>query len=101
MSYIKREVAWLWEHAKEDANGAVWCKKTGAPIQTAKVGRSIHDGIFANSGSGEVRQVIHMACAGCDPGKTPPRYGQPILESELTDNLKPPAKGTPPGGTTP
>lgn len=87
MSFIKREIDWLHEHARRDDDGAWWCKKTGKAIQTAVVGRSIHLAGMPLAGSGEVRSVVHIACAGCDPNKEPPRYGTPINESELVENV--------------
>jgi len=87
MTFIKSEVAWLKEHGSRDDDGAWWCKKTGKPIQTANVGRSIHTGIFRGAGSGEVRTVTHLACAGCEPRKKPPSLGTPIVETELTETI--------------
>lgn len=87
MTFIKSEVEWLKQHALRDEDGAWWCRKTGAPIQTAEVGRSIHLSIFPGAGSGEVRSVVHLACGTCDAGKVPPKYGTPINDNELTENV--------------
>jgi hypothetical protein len=87
MTFIKSEVDWLREHGSQDNDGAWWCKKTGKPIVTADVGRSIHHPGFAMAGSGEVRSVTHIACSSCDSTKKPPQYGAPIKENELTENI--------------
>lgn len=81
--FIKSEIAWLREHGKKDLKGAWTCRKTGKPINTADVGRSIHTGIFPGAGAGEVRTVTHLNCNACSPRKKPPRYGEPIEESLL------------------
>jgi len=85
VTFIKRELAWLHEHARRDADGAWWCKKTDKPISIAEIGRSIHYAGMHLAGSGEVRTVTHLACAGCEPDKKPPRYGEPITEEQLTE----------------
>ena len=85
MTFIKSELEWLKTHARQDDNGAWWCRKTNAPIAIANVGRSIHFPGLPGTGSGEVRAVTHFACSGCEPNKKPPRYGEPITEDKLTE----------------
>jgi hypothetical protein len=87
MTFIKSEVVWLHQHARQDRDGAWWCKKTGKPIATALIGRSIHMAGFSLAGSGEVRGVTHLACSSCDPNKKPPRYGEAIVETELIETI--------------
>lgn len=87
MTFIKREVEWLKQHARRDEDGAWWCKETGAPIQVAEVGRSIHFSFMPGAGSGEVRSVTHLACGKCDVGKVPPKHGTPINDNELVENF--------------
>lgn len=85
--FVKSEVEWLKQHGRCDGDGRWWCKKTGAAIAVAEVGRSIHDPRFVLAGSGEVRSITHMACQGCEPNKVPPRYGAPISEADLVSSI--------------
>jgi hypothetical protein len=80
---IRSEVAWLKEHA-ESKDGILRCKKTGADIGSVTVGRSIWHRPL-NAGSGEVRQVLHVACLECTPNAVPPAYGAPIYDDELVE----------------
>ncbi|MEK7536100.1 MAG: hypothetical protein AAB590_03770 [Patescibacteria group bacterium] len=81
---LKSDKKHMHKHAEmnEEKNG--WqCKKTKKPINTVRTGRSIHVAGFSG-GFGEVRQVDHLWCTGCD---TQPeiRYGEPIQENELVE----------------
>lgn len=75
---IKKEVAWLKEHA-EQALDDVWnCKISGEPIMEKHIGRS--------HGSGEVVSVGHLYCPYCEPNKTFPQDGTPIdYENEVIE----------------
>lgn len=85
LTLIKREVEWLNEHAEQRPGDKIWvCKKTKEPISNATVGRSIWIKPFTG-GSGEVRQVVHLACMKCTPNAEPPNYGTPIYEDELVE----------------
>jgi hypothetical protein len=86
--FIRSEVSWLKEHARSDDSGVWWCKKTGAPILIADVGRSIHFSGLRMAGSGEVRTITHLACKKCEPNKVPPRLGTPILDSEIAESIE-------------
>jgi hypothetical protein len=83
--YIKSEIEWLKSHGERDSDGKWWCKTTRKPILTAMVGRSIHWPGFHGAGGGEVRTVVHLACEGYDPDKTPPSHGTPIVEDQLVE----------------
>ena len=85
--FIKSEVVWLKNHAQPDAEGAWWCKTTKKPNQTAVVGRSLHFAEMRGAGSGEVRRITHLACAGCEPNKVPPEHGLPINDNELVERI--------------
>jgi hypothetical protein len=87
VTFIKSEVEWLKKHGRRDDKGSWWCKETGKPINTAIVGRSIHLAIMPGAGYGEVRQVVHLACSGCEPDKVPPELGTPIIDAELTETI--------------
>ncbi len=81
---IQTDLTWLDEHGVNDPKTGWTCKKTGADINAVRTGRSIHYfGISA--GGGEVRQVLHLYCTGCNPNFEPPPYGTPIQESALVE----------------
>jgi len=76
---------WLKEHA-ELRGDRYFCKKTGAEIKSCVVGRSIWIRPLSMAGTGEVRQVLHVACMACSPDATPPRYGEGIHDDELIES---------------
>lgn len=84
MPYIpKRDADWLKEHGEYKEGGWV-CQKTGKDINQVTVGRSIHIGKMMG-GFGEVRNVIHLYCTGCNPDFKPPTHGTPIQEGDLVE----------------
>lgn len=82
MAYVsKQDADWLKEHGMQSENGWM-CKKTGKPIYYSISKRSIHTHGL-NGGPGEVRDVMHLWCTGCNPNFQPPAHGTPIQENDL------------------
>lgn len=82
MPYIpKLDAEWLKAHGEQGKGGWV-CRKTGEPINQMTVGRSIHIAGMMG-GFGEVRDVMHLYCTGCNPDFKPPAHGTPIQEDDL------------------
>lgn len=79
----KSDRDWIIKHAEQRKSDGLWvCKTTGETIDVTVVGRSIWHRPFMG-GSGEVRQVGHLSCPGCNPNFTAPDPGTPIYGEEL------------------
>lgn len=82
-SIPETDAKWLKEHGEQGQGGWV-CKATGKSINQITTGRSIHvHGL--GGGFGEVRQVMHLYCTGCNPDFKPPEHGTPIQEGDLIE----------------
>ncbi len=85
MHVIKSQMDWLKEHARFHGSDKTWyCKITNKPMLVHPIGRSIWERPFSG-GFGEVRQVNHITCSGCDPNPNLPTHGRPIYEDELVE----------------
>ena len=80
---VLKDHEWCKEHAKIEEGGFWRCKKTGAEIMAQEIGRTLHDGPFPLSGSGQVPLVLHLHCPACDPDWKSPSYGTPIDPEEI------------------
>lgn len=82
--FILKDKKWFDEHGETDpVSGGMVCRRTGAPIQTLVIGRSIHQPLFPGAGFGDVWNVHHIFCTGCTPNFTGPEVGTPIVADEL------------------
>lgn len=84
MSWImKSDKNWVQQHG-ELKTGGWYCRQTKSPINQVTIGRSIHV-LGMPGGFGEVRQVKHLYCTGCNPHFQPPRHGTPVQEIDLVE----------------
>ena len=81
---VKSDLEWLEKHATwDDEEGAWKCNTTGEFVDAYSVGRSWWDGPGRCGGSGEVKQVLHLNCPGCNPDYKPPNNGSPIRPNQV------------------
>ena len=82
--FILKDREWCKEHARKDrVSGNMMCRRTGEPIKTLIIGRSIHYPLFPGAGGGEVWNIHHMYCSGCTPAFFGPEHGTPIVADEI------------------
>lgn len=82
MSYYTRASV---ERFKKDIEAGRPHSKCGTQLRYVGTGRSVWDGVFSCSGSGEVRNVAEIYCPTCDGEKDAPEYGAPINERDIVE----------------
>ena len=80
MSYYTKA---SFERYKDDILAGRPHSVCGAQLMCVGTARSVWDGIFGCSGSGEVRNVAEIYCPICDGEKHAPYYGSVIYERDI------------------